>query len=241
MTAATLSHVPPNPALWRYVWKLLRLRVVILVSEFRRARLRRKIGMILLGLLAVAGLVFAFRAELAAAQVPALSAAGAVHGQYPAAAGKHANAGDHRRLLWRSCSPASAVLLQALYLAGDMDFLLSAPVPIRAIFITKLLQAILPNFSLILLFGLPVLFGLGASGGYNVSVLPPGADRAGAGGAGHRRPVQPAGDGGGAHLPCPARGRSPGLRRGDPLLHLLAVRSSLPAMPTSRRTRRRRC
>ncbi len=64
------------------------------------------------------------------------------------------------------------MLLQALYLAGDMDFLLSAPVPIRAVFITKLLQAILPNFSLILLFGLPVLYGLGASGGYNILYYP---------------------------------------------------------------------
>jgi hypothetical protein len=44
-----------------------------------------------------------------------------------------------------------------------MEFLLSTPVPIRAVFVAKLLQAVLPNFSLILLFGLPVLFGLGAS------------------------------------------------------------------------------
>ena len=64
------------------------------------------------------------------------------------------------------------VLLQALYLAGDMDFLLSHPVPIRAVFITKLLQAILPNFSLILLFGLPVLYGLGISSGYNLLYYP---------------------------------------------------------------------
>ena len=42
------------------------------------------------------------------------------------------------------------VLLQALYLAGDMDFLLSAPIPMRAVFLTKLLQAILPNFGLML-------------------------------------------------------------------------------------------
>ena len=64
------------------------------------------------------------------------------------------------------------VLLQGLYLAGDMDFLLSAPVPTRAVFITKMLQAILPNFSLIMLFSLPVLFGLGASGGYNFLYFP---------------------------------------------------------------------
>jgi ABC-2 type transport system permease protein len=64
------------------------------------------------------------------------------------------------------------VLLQALYLAGDMDFLLSAPVPVRAVFITKLLQAILPNLGLIGLFGLPILYGLGVSGGYNLLYYP---------------------------------------------------------------------
>ena len=64
------------------------------------------------------------------------------------------------------------VLLQALYLAGDMDFLLSVPIPIRAIFISKLLQAIIPNFGLILLFGLPVLYGLGLSSGYTFLYYP---------------------------------------------------------------------
>ena len=39
------------------------------------------------------------------------------------------------------------VLLQALYLAGDMDFLISAPVPVRAVFIAKMLQAILQELS----------------------------------------------------------------------------------------------
>jgi len=64
------------------------------------------------------------------------------------------------------------VLLQALYLAGDMDFLLSAPVPIRAVFISKLLQAILPNFGLICIFALPVLFGLGISYQYHFLYYP---------------------------------------------------------------------
>jgi hypothetical protein len=64
------------------------------------------------------------------------------------------------------------VLLQALYLSGDMDFLLSSPVPIRAVFVTKLLQAVLPNFGLIALFGLPVLYGLGLAGHYNFLYYP---------------------------------------------------------------------
>ena len=64
------------------------------------------------------------------------------------------------------------VLLQALYLSGDMDFLLTSPVPIRAVFITKLLQAVLPNFGLVALFGLPILYGLGVSGKYNPLYFP---------------------------------------------------------------------
>src|SRR6185369_327359 len=64
------------------------------------------------------------------------------------------------------------VLLQAMYLSGDMDFLLSTPLPIRAVFITKLLQAVLPNFALICLFGIPILFGLGSSSHYAAAYYP---------------------------------------------------------------------
>ena len=64
------------------------------------------------------------------------------------------------------------VLLQALYLSGDMDFLLATPLPIRAVFIAKLLQAVLPNIALIALFGLPILFGLGVSSGYTALYYP---------------------------------------------------------------------
>jgi ABC-2 type transport system permease protein len=64
------------------------------------------------------------------------------------------------------------LLLQALYLAGDMDFLLAAPVPIRAVFLSKLLQAIVPNLALISLQVLPVLFGLGSAEGYSILYYP---------------------------------------------------------------------
>ncbi len=64
------------------------------------------------------------------------------------------------------------VLLQGLYLAGDMDFLLSSPIPIRSVFLAKLLQAILPNLAIISLFGLPVLFGLGAASHYSILYYP---------------------------------------------------------------------
>ena len=45
----------PGSNLWFSVWKLLRLRVVIFTSGFRRARLRNKLGIIALGLVLLCG------------------------------------------------------------------------------------------------------------------------------------------------------------------------------------------
>lgn len=160
-----LSQIPAAPGLWQTVWKLLRLRTLIFSSDFRRARLRRKIGILFVSLLLLGFLAFVFIMSWLLLRflrspdlvrivgdtapiwesVPILIFGGAFLG-----------------ILLTSFG----LLLQALYLAGDMDFLLSAPVPIRAVFITKMLQAILPNFGLIALFGLPVLYGMGAAGGY---------------------------------------------------------------------------
>ena len=169
MSSLALAHEQPN--LWTMVWKLLRLRLVILISGFRRAKTRQKIGYIVLGLFILGLLVLAFVISWAVLNflrkpemtqfigdmnalvesVPVMLVGGAFLG-----------------ILLTSFG----VLLQALYLAGDMDFLLSAPIPIRAVFISKLLQAILPNFSLICLFALPLLFGLGAARGYNILYYP---------------------------------------------------------------------
>ena len=120
------------------------------------------------------------------------------------------------------------VLLQALYLAGDMDFLLSTPVPIRAVFMAKLLQAIVPNLALICLFALPVLFGLGlrpatTSLYYPLVLLVLAALALAA--AGLR---SAAGDGHGAHLPSPAGGRGAGLCGRDLIIYLLAIRANRP-------------
>jgi ABC-2 type transport system permease protein len=161
----------PQRSLGHYVWKLLRLRVVITFSNFRRAKLGRKLLLIFLALLvlAFAGFVFAmswlllgFLRSPALAEVLAQQSMNSVTPFLESVPGLIL-AGAFLAILVTSFG----VLLQALYLAGDMDFLLSAPVPIRAVFVAKLLQAILPNFSLIALFGLPVLLGLGASAGYN--------------------------------------------------------------------------
>ncbi len=169
--AATTANFDSVGFLWRSVWKLLRLRLVIWYGAFRRARLRRKIGIIFLVLLTLGGLAFAFVLSwllLGFLRSPELAQV----------------AGDLQVLLdsipvlivsaafFGVLLTSFGLLLQALYLAGDMDFLLSTPVPIRAVFLAKLLQAILPNFSLILFFALPVLFGLGASQGYSILYYP---------------------------------------------------------------------
>jgi ABC-2 type transport system permease protein len=160
-----------NPfSLWHYVWKLLRLRGKVVLSGFLRARLRRKIGTVILALVVLFAVVLVFvlswvllgflrspslgeflieqnagSATLFIESIPVLILTGAFLG-----------------ILLTSFG----LLLQSLYLADDMEFLLSAPIPARAVFVAKLLEAILPNFSLIALLGLPVLFGLGVSGGY---------------------------------------------------------------------------
>ena len=140
-----------TPGLWPVVGKLLRLRWLITYNGFRRAKLRRKIGMLFLLALILAFLGFVFfiswfllgflrsprLAELTVNVKPLLDSVPVL-----------AVSAAFLTILVTSFG----VLLQALYLSGDMDFLLSAPVPIRAVFITKLLQAVVPNFGLICLF-----------------------------------------------------------------------------------------
>jgi ABC-2 type transport system permease protein len=166
----------PEHSLVHYVWKLLRLQLVLSWSTFRTARLRRKIGTIVLVLVVLlfAAVVFIVSwALLGFLRSPELANILAEQNQpsltpFLESVPVLILAGTFIGILITSFG----VLLSALYLAGDMDFLLSAPVPIRAVFVAKQLQAILPNFGLLALFGLPVLFGLGASGGYNFLYYP---------------------------------------------------------------------
>ena len=175
MNEPALNHFPQanqaQQSLWRYVWKLLRLQVIIQVSAFKRAKLRRKIGMAFLALLLLAGLGFVFFLSWQALKfITSPEAAEFVGDLQPLLRSLPAIfvSGAFIGILLTSFG----VLLQALYLAGDMDFLLSTPTPIRAVFLSKMLQAILPNFSLICLFALPVLYGMGVAQGYNLLFYP---------------------------------------------------------------------
>jgi ABC-2 type transport system permease protein len=171
MNSPSAAEVRPGASLWSYVGKLLRLRWLIFFNSFRRAKLRGKIGTIILALVVIGGMALAFWLSwllLDFMRSPELSQylgnASAFITSVPVVVVSAAFLG----ILITSFG----LLLQALYLAGDMEFLLSAPIPIRAVFITKLLQAILPNFGLILLFSLPVLYGMGLAYGYTMLYYP---------------------------------------------------------------------
>lgn len=165
------AEVITEARLWGYVGKLLRLRWLIFFNGFRRGKLRGKISIIVLALLVIGGMAFAFWLSwllLGFLRSPELSQylgdTGGLISSVPAVVITAAFLG----ILVTSFG----VLLQALYLAGDMEFLLSAPIPIRAVFISKLLQAILPNFGIILFFSLPVLYGMGLAYGYSLLYYP---------------------------------------------------------------------
>jgi ABC-2 type transport system permease protein len=157
--------------LFYYIWKLIRLRWILFLSNLKRSKTRQKIGygvlvIVIFGLMAgafaLSWVILNFLNSPSLTQylgdpAPFLSAV-------PTMVFFAAFAGV--------LIASFGVMLQALYLANDMDFLLSAPVPIRAVFVSKLLQAVLPNFGLVSLFGLPILFGLGASQHYNLLFFP---------------------------------------------------------------------
>lgn len=160
-----------EPGLWASVWKLLRLRVLISFNTFRRAKIGQKIGTIfaILGLLVFLGFIlFISIVLLRFLRSPEL--AGYIGDVTPLL--------ESFPVMLVSVSAVGilvtgfGVLLQALYLSGDMDFLMTAPIPIRAVFISKLVQALLPNFGILCLFTLPLLYGLGASAGYNFLFYP---------------------------------------------------------------------
>ncbi|GAB4578086.1 MAG: hypothetical protein Fur0022_08190 [Anaerolineales bacterium] len=155
------------------ILKLLRLRVRLAWNTFKHRSLGQKIGYGFagLGLLVFAGFLVFFswavlqfftnpRILRALEQVGVNTDFGSLLAQLPVlfslgafVVGLFANFG---------------VLLQGLYLSGDMEFLLTAPLPARAVFLSKLIQAILPNLLLLALISGPALIGLGLAQDYTL-------------------------------------------------------------------------
>lgn len=154
------------------VWKLLRLRIRLSVNEFRHTKTIKK-TFIIIGYLALlgfaVGICFLSWMLLGFLRSPKLAQ---YVGQDVTPFLQAMPVLIFSALFLSILLTSFGVLLQAMYLSGDMDFLVSSPVPIRAVFVTKFLQAVLPNFGLITLFGLPVLYGLGLSEHYNILYYP---------------------------------------------------------------------
>jgi ABC-2 type transport system permease protein len=159
------------PGLAASVLKLLRLRVIILVNTFRRAKKRTKI--------LYAGIGIGILMLLWLSLLISMAILGFLHSP------QITEHGWNPRLFLESLPSivmsiagcgilmtSFSVLLQALYLSEDMDFLMSTPIPIRAVFLAKLVQAVLPNFMLLCILALPILFGLGFSSGYPIIYFP---------------------------------------------------------------------
>jgi ABC-2 type transport system permease protein len=153
------------------VLKLMRLRMRIIVNGFRRSKGHVKIGYITIGvaILAMIGFfLFASIALLGFLRSPRMAQ----------------HIGDVTQLLESIPSvmvtvsalgillTSFSVLLQVLYISGDMDFLMSAPLAVRTVFVAKLIQAVVPNFSILCALTLPLLFGLGISCSYSIFYYP---------------------------------------------------------------------
>ncbi len=163
----TLVQPQVNSGLWSNVWKLLRIRLQISWNSFVRGKIGSKIAMIVVVLVIIGIMVGVFIGSNALLKFLHSAEFTQIFG-------------DANQLIQIVPSvvitiatlftffTSFGVLLQALYLANDMEFLLTTPIPIRAVFLSKMIQAILPNFGLTSLFVLPILFGLGTSSGYNV-------------------------------------------------------------------------
>ncbi|HEX9017726.1 MAG TPA: hypothetical protein VF806_00975 [Anaerolineaceae bacterium] len=165
-----IQSQPGKFGLWPSVLKLLRLRVRIWWNALKRAKLRAKIGTAVIAVLIVGGMAFLFFVSallLRFVQSPELA--------------KYVDPSSFLNAIPTVVLTGAfiltlmtnfGVLLQALYLSHDMDFLVTSPLPMRAVFLAKLLEAILPNFALFCAFSLPVLFGLGISSRYTILYYP---------------------------------------------------------------------
>jgi ABC-2 type transport system permease protein len=161
------SYLDSHPAkfgLGPSVWRLLLLRVRIWWNSFKRAKLRGKIGagvLVFVAAVVMVGLFFLSRALLSLVGRPELAQYLDPRALYEALPTMILSAAFAVTIFTNF-----GVLLQSLYMSRDMDFLVTSPLPMRAVFLAKLLEAILPNFALFCAISLPVLFGLGASNHY---------------------------------------------------------------------------
>ncbi len=158
------------------LWVLARARLQIARNSFRRRRLGSKVRLIIVAGLVGLGafMIYNFtRFTVGALRDPEVAAllreAAAQNPGLPADVGPVLAAipsvvllGALGLLVFSSFSS----LLSSLYLSGDIDMLLVAPVPMRAVFIVKFFGGLLTQYFLLFAFLAPALLGYGQGMGY---------------------------------------------------------------------------
>src|SRR5512139_2829465 len=136
----SLSMPAPNTQVAPAVVKLLRLRLRIMANSFRHAKLGARIGIIILYTMLLGFGVFIFWISKFLLDVIRSPEAASYIGLDFTLILTSIPALILSSLFFGTLLTSFGVLLQAMYLSGDMDFLISTPVPIRAVFTAKLLQ-----------------------------------------------------------------------------------------------------
>ena len=161
------------------IFVITRARLRIIRNTFWRGKLSRKIGLSLIGLVllgAAFGLYTLMRAAVAALSDPsfkrvleqlATSTPGLPADPLPFL---HAlpSLAFFFALALLVISGFSSVL-SSLYLSGDLDMLLIAPIPIRSVFVVKFMEGLLTPYLLLFLLIGPALLGFGMGLGYGLA------------------------------------------------------------------------
>jgi ABC-2 type transport system permease protein len=163
-----IRQAEPKPAgFWGASARLIRLRVLVAIRGFMHTGKLHKLLTSMVALMAsgmVIGMFVAFLQVMNSLRSPEILAHSGDLSVWFLSMPSLIMSGIFMGTLFTSFG----ALLQALYLSNDTDFLLSTPMPIRAVFFTKLLQGVAPNFAVACLFAVPLLFALGVAEGYTL-------------------------------------------------------------------------
>ncbi len=165
----------------KYIGILVNARWHAMLGGYRAASPGRKASTVILGILFAVLIIFNFFFAFTVANIPSLLGSADFS---PSTLTSSANISDLSQLVNRILAlilllaftvllfSGFSTALSSLYLSNDMDMLLSAPVPMRAVFVVKLSLGLGIAYILLLGFGLPYILGMGIGLGYNVVYYP---------------------------------------------------------------------
>ena len=152
---------------WATTWWLVAVRWRIAANSLLRGRSWRQTAYVVaaigLAVIALVGLAFSWGFTRALTELTAPEGAGQSH------AADVIVASGMSGTLVLSLLVSFTVALASLFLSKDLDLLLSAPIPRRAVFVSKLIGGLLPAHLIIYGLGIVPLLGHGLAMGYDWS------------------------------------------------------------------------